>query len=78
MGDLFNRWMDNYCKTDLKPTTWESYEVHVRLHLKPLAPLKLQDPSKLNILEWKTAEVKKGAVPPVHRLLALDSQGSAE
>ena len=61
VGDLFKRWMDNYCKVDLKPTTWESYEMHVRCHFQTLAPIKLQELSKLDILEWKTAEVKKAA-----------------
>lgn len=72
VGDLFDK---NYRRVDLKSTTWESYEVHCRLHLKSLAGTKLQDLSKMDVVEWKTAQVKvaRGLSAPL--LQPFDSQG---
>lgn len=52
VSDYLDFWMSEYCKTNLKLTTIESYEKHIRLHIKPalgayklnaLSPITLQN-----------------------------------
>jgi len=35
VAEWLDRWLSDYKKLDLRPTTWESYEYLVRVHIKP-------------------------------------------
>lgn len=35
-NDYLDYWLENYCKVNLKRTTVENYEKHIRLHIKPV------------------------------------------
>ncbi len=44
MGNWLDVWLNDYKKLDLRPTTWESYEIMSRVHIKPaIGHLRLQD-----------------------------------
>lgn len=44
VGEWLDIWLNDYKRLDLRPTTWESYEVMVRCHLKPaIGHLALKD-----------------------------------
>ncbi|NSW83570.1 MAG: site-specific integrase [Syntrophothermus sp.] len=44
VGEWLDIWLNDYKRLDLRPTTWESYEVMVRCHLKPaIGHLALRD-----------------------------------
>jgi integrase len=35
LGEWLDRWMVNYKKGELRPSTYESYEIHIKTHIKP-------------------------------------------
>jgi integrase len=44
LGEWLDTWMNDYKKLDLRPTTWQSYEQLIRMHIKPvISYVPLQD-----------------------------------
>lgn len=44
VGEWLDTWLETYKKVNLRPRTWESYEILVRLHIKPaIGALYLQE-----------------------------------
>ncbi len=70
LGYWLDRWLNDYKKTRLRPTTWETYETMARVHIKPAIghiPLqKLQAADLQRLYNQKLKEEKSSAT--VHKI----------
>lgn len=60
-NDYLNYWVDNYCKTNLKDTTCNSYNKKIRLYIKPeLGKYKLKSLSAATLQEFINQKFNEG------------------
>jgi integrase len=72
LADWLDTWLNDYMKSSLRPTTWASYEVQVRKHIKPsLGQVKLSQLTTTHLqrlyndkLEGGRGEQKGGGLSP--------------
>lgn len=79
VGEWLDTWLNDYKKIDLRLTTWESYEVMARVHIKPvLGALPLQDLRPEHLQKLYSDKLKEGkssrTVRYIHQVMhgALD------
>jgi integrase len=79
VGEWLDIWLNQYKKIDLKPSTWESYEVIIRNHLKPaIGALYLQDLRPEHLQKLYNDKVNEGksaqTIHHIHKVIhsALD------
>ena len=62
LGEWLDTWLQEYKKPKLRPTTFDSYEMLVRRHLKPtLGSIALRDLRPEHLQHFYNAEVQQGA-----------------
>lgn len=79
VGEWLDTWLNQYKKIDLRPSTWESYEVIIRNHLKPtIGALYLQDLRPEHLQKLYNDKINEGkssqTVHHIHKVIhsALD------
>lgn len=54
LGDWLDHWLEEHVRVELEPTTYDSYESVVRLHIKPrLGSLWLDEVETSHIVQWR-------------------------
>jgi integrase len=62
VGDLLVAWLEAR-RAEVRPTTWEVYEAHIRLHCAELAGLRLAELTTDRIAAWRSAMLEAGYQP---------------
>ncbi|TDA67706.1 MAG: site-specific integrase [Clostridia bacterium] len=64
VGQWLETWLVEYKKTELRPTTWDSYEITARVHIKPaVGELKLKDLRPEHLQRLYNEKAKAGLSP---------------
>jgi integrase len=64
VGDFLDTWLERVAKPRIRPQTYKSYEVNIRVHLKPaLGRLRLDQLQPAHIQDLIEAKVKAGLAP---------------
>ncbi|GAB6138012.1 tyrosine-type recombinase/integrase [Halanaerobaculum tunisiense] len=59
--DFLLQWFEDYCESNLAPSTLESYEIIIKSHLIPaLGNIKVSDLEPMHIKRYQTHKLKKG------------------
>jgi hypothetical protein len=58
VGEFLDEWLKR--KISIRESTRESYGMHLRRHLRPLAGIRLQELDALTIQDWLNVEVRRG------------------
>lgn len=73
LKDYLEKWLEDYCKPNLKQTTFDSYESFIRLHIAPtIGKIKLKDlrPAQVQKLyNQKMTELSSRSVRYIHSIL---------
>ncbi|HEX5709580.1 MAG TPA: site-specific integrase, partial [Pyrinomonadaceae bacterium] len=70
VGQFLDRWLEDCVKPTVRPNTYDSYEVHVRLYLKPdLGRIQLDKLSPQQVEAFLNAQVKAGRSPRMAQYL---------
>lgn len=74
LKDYLTKWLEDYCKPNLKQTTFDSYESFIRLHIVPtIGKVKLKDlrPAQVQKLyNQKMNELSSRSVRYIHSILS--------
>lgn len=74
LKDYLEKWLEDYCKPNLKQTTFDSYESFIRLHIVPtIGKVKLKDlrPAQVQKLyNQKMNELSSRSVRYIHSILS--------
>lgn len=69
-GSWLDTWLNEYKRLDLRPTTWESYEIMARVHLKPaLGAVYLKDLRPEHLQKLYNEKLKSGLSPRTVRYI---------
>lgn len=59
--EYFNKWLREYAKQNLSPTTYDGYKMIVRKHIIPaLGALKIEEVKPLHIVEYQNRKLRTG------------------
>lgn len=61
LGEWLDKWLEQYKRNDLRPTTYSSYEQHIRVHIKPsIGHVLLQDLTPEMVQKFYNEKYKTG------------------
>lgn len=64
LGDFLDQWLEEVVKPSVRQWTYTGYEVHVRLHIKPiLGAIRIDDLTPLDVQRWMNRKAEKGLAP---------------
>ncbi len=63
LGDWLDAWLEQYAKPSIRPTTYDNYEMVIRLHIKPsLGHIKLEKLQPGDIQSFYNTKLEKGNI----------------
>lgn len=64
LGEFLDQWLEEVVRPSVRPWTYVAYEVHVRLHIKPvLGSIKLEDLTPMHVQRWMNRKSADGLSP---------------